>query len=107
MYDRDISWLSYAVHELPAGVLYGANGASPAECADMMTGLEAFEALCVRLGRLDDQWAFIEGCRWHFEHYPHYLGRRRHFANYETYIRNRNGPLTVPPTTRRNTLGAN
>jgi len=66
---------------------------SPAECAELMKGLDLFQALCARLGRLEEQSTFIEGCRWHFEHYPHYLGRHRHFADYATYIRERNGSL--------------
>lgn len=75
-YERDINWLWGAVHELPAGVLWGANAASRAECAEMITGLLEFERVCERLG-LEDHADFIEGCRWHFEHYPHYLERRR------------------------------
>ena len=38
----------------------------------MLTGLQEFASVCVRLG-VDDHAEFIEGCRWHFEHYPHYL----------------------------------
>lgn len=91
-------WLTYSVHELPTGVLDGPHGASSEACSEMLAGLEEFQALCTRLG-LDDHIAFIEGCRWHFEHYAHYLGRRRHFADYETYTEDRNGPRRVanPP----------
>ncbi len=93
-YWRDRGWLDYAVHELPAGVLYGANGATAAECRDLMEGLDAFASFCSRL-ELPDHAAFIEGCRWHFDHYPHYLSRHRHFDGYETYVRGRRGPLRV------------
>lgn len=94
-YWRGLSWLTYAVHELPIGVLGGVDGATVRQCAEMLQGLEDFEKVCRRLG-LDDHSEFIEACRWHFEHYPHYLGRRRHFVNYETYTKDRGGPLTVP-----------
>lgn len=87
--------LHYAVHELPAGVLYDVNGANAAQCAQWLLDLNEFEQLCTALGR--DHRAFIEGCRWHFEHYPHYLGRRRHFVDYRTYIEDRGGPPRVPP----------
>lgn len=99
-------WLSYAVHELPAGVLDGPMGASAEACAEMLEGLEEFQGLCSRLG-LDDHAEFIEGCRWHFEHYPHYLGRRRHFTNYEDYTIDRKGPVRVadPPPPPRWQLG--
>jgi hypothetical protein len=92
-YVRLFGLLKYAVHELPAGVLYGADGANAQQCAEWMADLNEFEALCGELGR--DQAAFIEDCRWHFEHYPHYLGRRRHFVNYQRYIEDRSGPLRV------------
>ncbi len=92
-YTRLLGLLKYAVHELPAGVLYGTDGASAKQCAQWMSDLDEFEALSGELDR--DQRPFIEDCRWHFEHYPHYLGRRRHFVDYRTYIEDRDGPLTV------------
>jgi hypothetical protein len=99
-YDRDLLWLEYAVHELPAGVLWrwGNDGATRGQCAEMLDDLDQFAHVCDRLG-LDDHQEFIDGCRWHFEHYPHYIGRLRHFVNYATYVRDRHGPVRVslPP----------
>lgn len=94
-YWRARDGFAYAVHELPLGVLDDANGATPGACQEMLEDLDGFDRLCVRLG-LDDHRPFIDGCRWHFEHYPHYLGRRRHFTDYESYTRERGGPLRVP-----------
>jgi hypothetical protein len=88
-----LSSLRYAVHELPAGVLYGKDGAAAKECAELMEELNEFERLCLNLEL--DQSAFVEGCRWHFEHYAHYLGRRRHFQSYREYVEARSGPLKV------------
>lgn len=82
-----------AVHELPAGVLWGANAASEKECKELLEALVEFEQVCSELGR--NQADFIEDCRWHLEHYPHYLGRRRHFPSYDQYIRDRKGPQRV------------
>lgn len=98
-YRRARDWIDYAVHELPSGVLWGANGATPAQCADMLNDLEDFAKVCDRLG-LDDHTEFIENCRWHFDHYPHFLGRRRHLTDYATYVSDRGGPLRVaiPPS---------
>lgn len=45
-YDTTLNWLQGAVHEIPAGVLWGANGAPPEECVEMMTGLREFEEVC-------------------------------------------------------------
>jgi len=85
--------LRYAIHELPAGVLYGPDGANPKQCAELMADLNEFERMSLSL-KLDHT-AFIEGCRWHFEHYAHYLGRRRHFSSYREYVEGRGGPLRV------------
>lgn len=97
-YHRERQWIDYAVHELPSGVLWGADGATPEQCKEMLDGLDAFDRLCAVLA-LDDHAEFIDACRWHFDHYPHYLSRRRHFVDYETYIRDRRGPVRVlvPP----------
>ena len=35
-YDKLYHYLDYTLHELPAGVLYGANGATESECAELM-----------------------------------------------------------------------
>jgi|SRR6185369_11112668 len=92
-YEALLNGLRYAVHELPAGILYGSDGASAKECAELLANLNDFEVLSRELGR--DDATFIEGCRWHFEHYTHYLGRRRHFVSYRKYIEDRGGPLRV------------
>lgn len=63
-YRYDRQWLDQAIHELPARVLWGANGATPSQCADMLDGLENFANVCARLG-LEDHSEFIEACRWH------------------------------------------
>lgn len=86
------------MHELPAGVLWGDQGATQAQCAEMLRGLDEFAEVCTRL-RLDDHAQFIEDCRWHFDHYPHYLDRLRHFVDYATYVRDRGGPIRVSPPT--------
>jgi hypothetical protein len=85
--------LGYATHELADGVLCGANGATPRQCAEWMSDLIEFEAIWIEFGR--DQEPFIEDRRWHFEHYPHSLGRSRHFVDYRKYIEDRGGPLRV------------
>ena len=85
--------LHYSVHELPAGVLWGPDGATPKQCAELMEDLYRFEELS-RLLNMENQ-EFIEGCRWHFEHYPHFLSRQKHFKGYAEYIQDRSGPLRV------------
>lgn len=96
-YEALLSNLRYAVHELPAGVLDGPDGATVKQCAELMEALNEFERLCGQLGHNHN--ALIEGCRWHFEHYAHYLGRRRHFADYQQYVERRGGSLRVEEST--------
>lgn len=100
-YCRVRAWLIGAVHELPTGILDGQNGATIEQCAEMRDELDVFATLCECLG-LADHREFIAECRWHFEHYAHYLGRRRHFVDYPTYVADRGGSLRVrvPPEPR-------
>jgi hypothetical protein len=81
------------VHELPAGVLDMPNAATTKQCSELMDVLNEFERLCGELGR--NHATLIEGCRWHFEHYAHYLNRRRHFTSYQLYVQERGGPMCV------------
>lgn len=98
-YDHAMQWLLHSVHELPARVLWGPHAATPEQCVELMDGLDDFAWVCRRLGLYDHD-EFIEACRWHFDHYRHYLSRRHHFADYATYIRVRRGPKRVEWPTR-------
>jgi hypothetical protein len=51
-YRHHRDWLDQAVHELPAGVLWGVDGATPAQCAEMLDDLDDFARVCARLGLL-------------------------------------------------------
>ena len=33
-----------------------------------------------------DRPEFLATCRWHYERYPHYLSRHKHFGNYANYM---------------------
>ena len=59
-----------------------------------MSDLNEFERVCLELDC--DHKPFVDDCRWHFEHYPHHFGRRRHFVDYKTDVEDRGGPLRVP-----------
>lgn len=89
-YVKLLRYLEYTLHELPAGVLYDANGADAKQCAELMKDTYRLEELAKGIG--GDISAFIEACRWHYERYPHYLERRRHFDCYETYMEKHNAP---------------
>ncbi len=92
--DQLYSVLDYSMHELPAGVLWNPDAATQSQCVELMRELNRFETVCMELGI--EEHAFVEACRWHLERFPHYLARRRHFANYAEYVEGRGGPLRVP-----------
>ena len=93
-FDQLYSVLDYSMHELPAGVLWNPDAATPAQCLELMGDLNRFVVVSEQLSIATH--AFVEACRWHLEHYPHYLSRRRHFVDYAGYISDRGGPLRVP-----------
>ena len=87
-------YLKYTLHELPAGVLYGANGASDKECSELMEATYRLEELSNLIG--EDLSDFLALCRWHYERYPHYLGRHRHFGSYANYMEKHPPPSCGP-----------
>lgn len=89
-YERLLRYLQYTLHELPAGVLYDADGADEKKCAELMKATYRLEELARALGV--DCSEFIDVCRWHYERYPHYLGRQRHFGSYKNYMAKHNAP---------------
>jgi hypothetical protein len=92
-FERLRRYLSYTLHELPAGVLYDANGADEGKCAELMEDTYRLERLAAELGI--DCSEFVAVCRWHYERYPHYLSRHRHFGSYANYIAKHQGPSRV------------
>jgi hypothetical protein len=98
-YVRLLDALEYSMHVLPDGVLWNPNAATELECKELMGTLNRFVEICKALDVQADE--FIEACRWHLEHYPHYLSRRRHFGSYEEYIGARLGPGRMPPSPGR------
>ena len=94
-YGRLLRYLEYTLHELPAGVLYDANGADQEKCAELMSDTYRLEALAQSRGI--DLSSFISTCRWHYERYPHYLSRRRHFGSYADYMAKYDAPKKEGP----------
>src|SRR5262249_11386390 len=92
-YKSHLRNLEYAIHELPSGVLYGANAATGDQCKLLMNDLYAFQEVCRKLGI--DREDFIQDCHWTLDHSPHYLSRHRPFRGYRNYIAKRGGPVRV------------
>jgi hypothetical protein len=89
-YEKLLRYLEYTLHELPAGVLFDRDGANAQQCAELMRDTHRLEALSKERGV--DLAEFIATCRWHYERYPHYLGRQRHFGSYENYMSRHQAP---------------
>jgi hypothetical protein len=95
--DRDLAtrlirrladWHAYTLHELPTGVLAGADGASIAECRRLSQDIERFAEIATDAGMVDRYAELIERCRRHYRWYADYLTRRIEFSDYASYLEN-------------------
>jgi len=78
--------LRYSVHEVPAGVLYGIDGASPEQCQELE---EELDELCRLVGQeqLEQRYGqLIRTCRLHFRAYRDYLFNRDRYSSYEAFL---------------------
>jgi hypothetical protein len=80
------SSLEYAIHEVPSGVLFGNNGATIAECDELIDELEQFCGVADADGCIEQYRELISDCRLHFTAYREYLKNRGGFVNYEDYL---------------------
>lgn len=67
------SYLQYTLHELPSGVLYGPNGASLDQCAELQSLLSEFRAHVAILGEENRYADLIRKCTFHYAAYAEYL----------------------------------
>jgi hypothetical protein len=75
----------YSLHELPSGVLFGADGATPAQCGELRADLAEFETLVAAEGCAEEHADLIEKSRFHFTAYEQYLTglpRARSYADF-------------------------
>ncbi|HEX8699901.1 MAG TPA: hypothetical protein VF815_13745 [Myxococcaceae bacterium] len=80
-----VDWFHHAMHELPMGVLYGMNGASTAQCAEMLEELEYLEGLVRRLGREERYARVLEYWKRQVRCYGAYLSQSE-ITPYEAYL---------------------
>ena len=66
-------YLTYTLHELPAGVLYGNDAATISECRELDELLGDFQKDIVLLEEPDIYSELIDACTFHFERYRRYL----------------------------------
>ena len=92
-YDRELlefsekttrNYLSYTLHELPTGVLYGTNGASIEECEELINEVEKYEIVCNKLDR--DEKELIQECKYYYQAYKDYLLVYKKFKGFADYL---------------------
>jgi hypothetical protein len=83
--------LRYTLHELPTGVLYGIDGATPEQCDELELELQEFCELLSETGDAERYAELIEICRFHYGKYREYLKSAWHDIGYEEYLRQTRG----------------
>lgn len=78
--------LRFSLHELPAGVLYGMDGASPEQCRELELILHEFRTLAAKEGQEPQYADLIDACRFHFRAYRAYLLNPMDCRNYAQYL---------------------
>lgn len=86
--------LRYTLHELPAGVLYGHNGATATQCDELLAELDEFRALIAADNRATDFAVLVADCDGHFRGYKQYLLERPKYRSYAEYLELHAGSAT-------------
>lgn len=87
--EKQASYLEYSLHELPAGVLYGMNGATPEQCEQLLELLQEFEQHLSIMQQTDRFAELVSECRLHYRLYADYLRDGRASGGYEAYLNRR------------------
>lgn len=78
------NYLNYTLHEIPIGVLFGQDGATIAQCDELIEKVVEFENLCNQL-ELDEK-ELIENCKFYYTAYKAYLAVYANYQNFEDYL---------------------
>ena len=81
--------LRFALHELPSGVLYGMDGATPEQCLELQDELEHFDRLIAEQGLTHRHAELVQDCRLHFTAYREYLLDPDRVGSYAEYLSQR------------------
>lgn len=76
----------YALHELPAGVLYGYDGATPEQCDELMDELQDYERLCAEIGAEDSDTGLMQDSRFHILAYKDFIKNRNSQDSFADYL---------------------
>lgn len=85
---RDLhqSRFDYVLHELPVGVLYGHDGATIEQCAELLAELEDYKTLVCDIGARTEDSELIESAAFHISAYRAYLSNRKSYMNFSDYL---------------------
>lgn len=83
--------LQYTFHELPAGVLYGTDGATVEQCDELSAELNEFRALIDVEGRAGDYAPLVAKCECHFKAHKRYLLDRPAHESYKEFLDTQGG----------------
>lgn len=84
--ERHASYLEYTLHEVPVGVLCGADSATLTECEDLLALLGEFKTH-VAVTREEARYAeLIRECEFHYNAYAAYLRSGPPYEGYERYL---------------------
>ncbi len=89
------SYMNYTLHELPAGVLYGMDGANLSECDELLELLSEFTSHIELLNQRDIYAKLVDECELHYNAYRAYLSAGRAGCSYERFVESRMQP-TLP-----------
>jgi hypothetical protein len=87
--ERHASYLEYTLHELPSGILYGKDGATTAECEELLQLLAEFRGHAAALPETGRYAALIDECTEHYNAYRDYTRQGRAEDSYEVFFTHR------------------
>lgn len=83
---QEMLW--YSLHEMPAGVLMGNNGARSEDISTMLRSVDQFQLLCKKLNiDNEEDGALIEDCRRFYPAYKEYLQHEEQYIDFEDYLK--------------------
>jgi hypothetical protein len=82
------SYVRYTLHELPAGVLFGQDGATREECGVLLDDLQELRAL-LRGSESEENAALLREAEFHYRAYRDYVTDKEGHSTYDGFLKNR------------------
>lgn len=82
----EADYFEFTLHELPSGVLYGMNGATPEQCKRLLEAVDEFEQLARQSGKGSDYAELISECRYHYTKYGQYCAQHDKEMSYAEFL---------------------